>query len=482
MQIKSGAITADKIGSGTIQGYNLQDGAVYDAKIQNGTISNAKLAGNISKDKLAWDAVTDAAIAYKAISVSKLSTTGGNNGDVLTNVYGEWKPVAPASGASDATASAKGIIQLSGDLTGSATSPTIANNAITSAKIADNTIATADLANNAVTTAKIATSAVTANELANGSVTAVKLNSMSATSGQVLKYNGTTWAPANEASANNWSMTGNSNTTSSSFLGTTNDAVFKIGSNNTQMLQFGRRQTLGLTQSYTDYTDNSQPLVYINGNGTTSALQFAASAADFYKPMFFTTTEGNFRLKGSAAGTDYFEIGSSGTSNNGRLDFIIGDDGDEPIVFSKYNYSPAGNVEMLRMQGTGLNNDVRVGINTAGVTADSELQVVGNTHTSTLQVGSNTVINGIYKTTIASGSFTVSAYTSSTNRTYTLSGITGLDANTATVMVSPRSALPATVAIGYARVVGTNKIEISFNNTNTAVTMSDTQLNITIIQ
>lgn len=78
--------------------------------------------------------------------------------------------------------------------------------------------------------------------------------------------------------------------------------------------------------------------MHLNGNGNTAALQFAASGASFYKPMFFTTANGSFRLKGSAGVTDLFEIGSDGPSNDGRLEFIIGEDGAEPIIFKRYDY------------------------------------------------------------------------------------------------------------------------------------------------
>jgi hypothetical protein len=43
----------------------------------------------------------------------------------------------------------------------------------------------------------IANGGVTADRIANGAVTGDKINQMSATQGQVLKYNGSTWAPAN---------------------------------------------------------------------------------------------------------------------------------------------------------------------------------------------------------------------------------------------------------------------------------------------
>jgi hypothetical protein len=178
--------------------------------------------------------------------------------------------------------------------------------------------------------------------------------------------------------ASGWGLNGNSNALATSLLGTTNDVKMNIGSFGTSILEFGKRSTLGLTQAYPDYTDGNQFLVHLKGAGGVSALQFQADGAGFYKPIFFTTTDGNFRLKGSAAGTDFFEMGSAGTSNNGSFEFIVGDDGDEPIIFKKYNYSPVSFVEMMRIQGTGLNNSVRVGINTNGVAANSVLQVGGS--------------------------------------------------------------------------------------------------------
>jgi len=62
-------------------------------------------------------------------------------------------------------------------------------NSITSGMIVDGTIASADIANNAVTSAKIG----------NGEVTMAKINQSGATTGQVIKWNGTQWTPANDS-------------------------------------------------------------------------------------------------------------------------------------------------------------------------------------------------------------------------------------------------------------------------------------------
>jgi hypothetical protein len=215
----------------------------------------------------------------------------------------------------------------------------------------------------------------------------LKIAQQGATLNQVLKWNGTTWLPATETAVtpiNSWLFTGNSTgvTYPANFLGTTTDVPMSIRSNNTAMLEVGRRQSLGLYDATSTglfpYNQPNASVMYVRGTGGNSALEFEASGAAFYKPTFFTDADGNFKMRGSSAGTDFFELGSAGTGNNGRLEFTIGDDGDEPIVFNKFNYTPVATVEMMRMQGTGLNNTVRVGVNMAGTVANSTFQVKGS--------------------------------------------------------------------------------------------------------
>ncbi|MCG8754182.1 hypothetical protein [Tenacibaculum finnmarkense] len=186
------------------------------------------------------------------------------------------------------------------------------------------------------------------------------------TAGQILTSTatGTNWI--DNPALNNWLTTGNSGTTTANFLGTTDDKKMQMRSNNIPMLEFGRRQTLGLTQSYPDYTDVDQSVVHVRGANGVSALQFQASGTTFYKPMFFTTANGSFRLKGSAGKTDFFEIGSAGPNNQGRLEFIVGDDGDEPMIFKRYDYRGAKfHRELFRVQGSDAtrNAKTRFGIN-----------------------------------------------------------------------------------------------------------------------
>ncbi len=207
----------------------------------------------------------------------------------------------------------------------------------------------------------------------------------------IFIFDGTNWV---STSNSNWLINGNNGTTTADFLGTIDDIRMQIRSNNLPILEFGRRQTLGLTQAFPDYTDNDQPLVHVNGNGNIAALQFAAAGADFYKPMFFTTANGSFRLKGSSGGTDLFEIGSGGPTNDGRLEFIIGDDGAEPIIFKRYDFRNGQfHKELFRVQGSSNSADARtrfgININTAEVPVDTgydDSQAAFNIANSTLQI------------------------------------------------------------------------------------------------
>jgi len=243
---------------------------------------------------------------------------------------------------------------------------------------------------------------------------------------KLFLYNGTNWVQTNN---DNWLLTGNVGVSGSSFLGTTNDAVMDLRSNNTSILQFGRRQTLGLVQAYPDYTDANQYMALLKGTNGVSALQFQADAASFYKPMFYTTSDGNFRLKGSAAGTDFFEFGSVGTSNNGEVEFIIGDDGAEPFTFKRYDYRDQLLKELMRIQGSAdaQNAKPRVGIGT-GTMANSTLQINGSLSTAISTPMSNLTLDETHHTVLINSniSITLPAAGSASGRVYVLKNTTGV--------------------------------------------------------
>lgn len=189
----------------------------------------------------------------------------------------------------------------------------------------------------------------------------------------MIRSNGSWRALGTPDLSNFWTLTGNAGINSSTnFIGTTDDKQVILKSNSSSYLELGRRATLGLTQAYTDYNDNNEQVTHLR-----SALQFYAPAAQLYKPKIFVDANGNFRVKGSAAGTDYFEFGSTGTSNSGGFEFITGDEGDEPILFKNYN-SVTGMSETMRLQS----GRVAIGSSAFDATNPEKLLVDAGTTTS----------------------------------------------------------------------------------------------------
>jgi len=143
----------------------------------------------LSQDFKVYDDATGLAVG-DTVAVKQM-----RGGDFLVlDVFSDTTPASP-SGASDATTTAKGIIQLAGDLAGTAASPQIAvgaigtselaTDAVTADKIAADAVGSSEIATDAVGTAEIAADAVTASEIATDAVGTAEIAADAVTSSEI---------------------------------------------------------------------------------------------------------------------------------------------------------------------------------------------------------------------------------------------------------------------------------------------------------
>ncbi|HET9135566.1 MAG TPA: hypothetical protein VFO76_02925 [Candidatus Kapabacteria bacterium] len=140
----------------------------------------------------------NAAVAAEAKSVSSDATgivTSINEVDGPIRIIGDSTTKVVQNGqVITISALPQGILEIQNtDGTIGVTNP---KGPVVTLNINDTSITDKKLATGAVTTRTIADNAVTTSKIADGAVTGEKINQMNALTGQVLKWNGTTWRPA----------------------------------------------------------------------------------------------------------------------------------------------------------------------------------------------------------------------------------------------------------------------------------------------
>ncbi|MBV6443114.1 MAG: tail fiber domain-containing protein [Haliscomenobacteraceae bacterium CHB4] len=186
--------TGDTLATDDITTASTADGDV------SGPFSNLQIKANaVGTNEIAANAVTEAKIANSAVTGAKLDDMNATTGQVLKWNGLLWAPSPDAGITTVGITAGAGI-----NVTGASPNFTIANSGDTNAAddITISSSADGDISGT-FTNLQIKANAVGANEIASGAVTGVKIAQQGATNGQVLKWNGTTWAPASDATGGN---------------------------------------------------------------------------------------------------------------------------------------------------------------------------------------------------------------------------------------------------------------------------------------
>ena len=333
----SGTADAPTVANNAITSNKIADGTIVTADIANSSVTGVKLENNIALSGTANMVLPSGTTAQRPATAAA-GMVRYNTTDNVLEYYNGTAWIRP--NATDYSGSTSTILNglsferaaLTGDVTATQNSNalTIANSAVNTLKLADNS----------VSSVKIVDGTIATDDVADGAVTAAKLNQMTAITGQVLKWNGTSWAPAADAGLTTTTV---SNAIASGALTTTVNGVAATAVTLPVADGSETKVTAGTNVTVTGSGTTAAPYVFNATDATTATNGLTLTAAGAVKLGGILTEATTINLEGNnlnfTASTGNLGIGTSSPSqklhvNGGALVSSLAGSGDRTVIAS----------------------------------------------------------------------------------------------------------------------------------------------------
>jgi hypothetical protein len=314
----------------------------------------------------------------------------------------------------------------------------------------------------------------------------------------MVTSNGTNWnVSAQNASAvlgSVWNLDGNS-VASLQTLGPTSNFDLPFITNNIERMRIGNAGNVGIGTSTFNVTNPEKLLVQAGGTTSFNLVQGHGKINNYLQLNVQNDSAGTLSSSDVVATADngnetvnYVDLGINSSANTQNImgnandaylystgnNFLIGNGTvSKALVFMTGGTTQSTN-ERMRIDGSG-----NVGI--GNIVPTTVLDVNGTVKMrSTVQVGSTgTPLNAIIR-------FTNQSITDNTNfdfsaprtETFTLTGVTQY----ATVIITPRSALPTGMVMAYAYASATNTVKLNLETSSNSTSLGTMIFDITVIQ
>jgi hypothetical protein len=294
--------------------------------------------------------------------------------------------------------------------------------------------------------------------------------------GSGLTYNTATGAfsLSSTGTGSSWQLGGNG-VTATQNLGTTSNYDLPLITNNTERM---RINTAGNVAIGTNNFNNTAPerLLIDAGSSSSYNLIYAKGSVNNYLQFNIQNNHG-----GQYASTDIVATANNGNESSNYINMGInsgGYSGSNIIGYTNRAYLYSTGTDLVI--GNASNNQSLIFFNggiehsneVIRVDASGDVGIANTSPQAKLDVGGNfklgasgTVMTNVIKTNVAFTDNTNIGYTTPLTKTLP---VTGAQLN-ASVIVNPRSALPAGVAIAYSYVSSAGNITINFTNTGAGI-------------